>query len=56
MPEATVYPDHFSSRRKHQIGRAGKVAPMETKAIACAVQEAPDEKLRLRVLLPNPGH
>jgi len=40
VPEATVDEDHLASCREHKIGAPGKVAHMQTKAIAESVQQS----------------
>ena len=56
MPEAAVDEDHFSEARKHDIGGAREVAPMQTKPVAKGVSHTPHESLWFRILPLNARH
>ncbi len=56
VPETPVNEDHFSARRKHQIGCSGKLADMEAVSIAEPVNQTPHGMLGSRILAANRLH
>ena len=56
VPEATVYEDDRMMARQHEIGRTGKVPPMQSKAVTHPVHDRPDDPLRQHVARANPRH
>lgn len=56
MPKTAVDEDHFSSSRKNEIRATGKFSPMEPVTVTGPMHQATNDKLRLRVLRPNPAH
>ena len=56
VPETSVNEDHFSARRKHQIGTSGKLADMEAVPVAQPVNQASHGMLGFRILAANRPH
>ena len=56
VPETAVNENHFSARRKHQIGASGKLADMEAVPVAEPVNQAPHGMFGFRVLAANGPH
>lgn len=56
VPEAAVHEEREVESREDQVGGSGKIAPMQTKAIAQGVGGTADAKLGLRVLRSDSGH
>ena len=56
VPETSVNENHFSARRKHQIGGSGKLADVEAVPVAEPVNQAPYDMLGFRVLAANCLH
>jgi len=56
MPEATVDEDNDAMLRKNNIRPTGQSRTVHSVSESLAVQEAPKEALRFRILAPDPGH
>lgn len=56
MPETAVNEDYLVVPRQDDIGAAGEVSDMETKAVAESVQEGPNRLLRPGVARSNSRH
>jgi hypothetical protein len=56
MPEATMHGNNFFTITKNEIGGAGQVFPVKAISEAHGMDEAPNDKFRLRIFPSNPGH
>lgn len=56
VPEATIYENHFVSRRKNDVRRSRQVPPVESKPVAERVQQSPDHEFRRGVFSANTRH
>lgn len=56
MPEAAMNKNHGFVFRQNDIGTAGQFPVMQPEAIAHAVQERPDNHLRLGILTGDAAH
>lgn len=56
MPETPMYHHHGAMTGKHDVGRTREVFPVEPEAQSFAMKCTSHEKLRLRVLSPDPSH
>lgn len=56
VPETSVHEDRLAMTRQDDVGTARKIFTMQAEAIAQPVQNLPDDKLRLGVLLFNGLH
>jgi len=56
MPVAPMYEKHYAMAWKNKIWRTGQLPVVQAIAQALAMQEAPDQEFRPRVLAANPRH
>ena len=53
VPETAVNENHLPTARKHEVGAARQVMPVQTVPVAHSVDQAADSELGLRVLAAN---
>jgi hypothetical protein len=56
MPEASVDKNANTVAWQNDVGASRQITPVETKTIAHGVEQAADDKFRLRILAANAGH
>jgi hypothetical protein len=56
VPEAAVHLDDLPTGREDQVGRAGKIPPVQSITIPQAIRDAPYREFRLGVRLPYATH
>ena len=56
MPEAAVREDNFLPAWKDNVGASGKVAAMQAESVSEPVDQAPQDKLRIRIFAADAPH